>query len=324
MVAGGYAAGPALGGLVLSAVSWPWLFALHLPLGAVSLWLAWRALPREKGRRGGFDGRGALGSVVMLGSFFLAMDTLGHGAPLWQALAWLTLSGISGWLFLRRQRRASHPLLPPRLFQVPRFRLAVSASGLAFVGQGLAFVALSFLYQQEMGFSPLHTAWLFTPWPLAIMLVGPVAGRLADRVNPSVMASLGLVLLMLGLASLALLPQDAGVLDSLWRTALCGIGFGLFQPPNNREMMTSAPHELSTSASGVLSTTRTVGQSLGVALVGAFLAASAPVQTTLWAGCLACLLALVASLARMRLAEAARKNGGEQVPQVQSPGKRVQ
>ncbi|MGQ4878360.1 MFS transporter [Billgrantia sp. LNSP4103-1] len=325
VVAGGYAAGPALGGVVLSMVSWPWLFALHLPLGLVSLWLAWRALPHEKGRRGGFDGRGALGSVVMLGSFFLAMDVLGHGAPLWQALAWLTLSVGSGWLFLRRQRRASHPLLPPRLFQVPRFRLAVSASGLAFVGQGLAFVALSFLYQQEMHFSPLHTAWLFTPWPLAIMLVGPMAGRLADRVNPSLMASLGLVLLMLGLASLAMLPEDTGVLNSLWRTALCGIGFGLFQPPNNREMMTSAPRELSTSASGVLSTTRTVGQSLGVALVGAFLAADAPVQATLWAGCVACLLALAASLARMPLAETAPTSEvADKVAQVQSPNKRVQ
>lgn len=309
VVAGGYAAGPALGGLVLSVLSWPWLFALHLPLGLVSLWLAWRALPRETGRRGGFDGRGALGSVIMLGSFFLAMDTLGHAAPLWQSLAWLALSVVSGALFLRRQRRASHPLLPPRLFQVARFRLAVSASGLAFVGQGLAFVALTFLFQQEMGLSPLHTAWLFTPWPVAIMLVGPMAGRLADRVNPSVMASLGLVLLMLGLASLALLPPGAGLLDSLWRMALCGIGFGLFQPPNNREMMTSAPRELSTSASGVLSTTRTVGQSLGVALVGAFLAASAPVQMTLWIGCFACLLALLASLARMPLAGAAQGHG---------------
>ncbi|KAA0012172.1 MFS transporter [Billgrantia pellis] len=307
VVAGGYAAGPALGGLMLSVVSWPWLFALHLPLGLCALWLAWRALPRETTRRGGFDGRGALGSVIMLGSFFLAMDTLGHDAPLLQSLAWLLLSFVTGYLFLRRQRRASHPLLPPRLFLEPRFRLAVSASGFAFVGQGLAFVALSFLYQQEMGFSPLHTAWLFTPWPLAIMLVGPVAGRLADRANPSVMASAGLVLLMLGLASLALLPAEAGLADSLWRTALCGIGFGLFQPPNNREIMTSAPRELSTSASGVMSTTRTVGQSLGVALVGVFLAVGSPVQMTLWVGCLACVLSLAASLARMSLAGIAQR-----------------
>ncbi|RDB44871.1 MFS transporter [Halomonas sp. DQ26W] len=306
IVAGGYASGPALGGLVLSVANWPWLFALHIPLGLCSLWLAWRALPREPGRRGGFDGRGALGSVIMLGSFFLALDALGHNAPAWQWLGWLAVSLAAGYLFLRRQRHASHPLLPPRLFKEPRFSLAVTASGLAFVGQGLAFVALSFLYQQEMGFTPLQTAWLFTPWPLAIMLVGPFAGRLADKVNPSILANAGLLLLLSGLASLAMLKSDAGVVDSLWRTALCGLGFGLFQPPNNREMMTSAPRELSTAASGVLSTTRTVGQSLGVALVGTFLAANAPVQATLWVGCATCILALAASLARMPLAGAAQ------------------
>ncbi|PMR71014.1 MFS transporter [Halomonas heilongjiangensis] len=306
VVAGGYAAGPTIGGLVLSVANWPWLFALHVPLGLCALVLAWRALPREPRRVGGFDGRGALLSVAMLGTFFLAMDGVGHGTPVWQVLAWLATSLVAGVLFLRRQRRASHPLLPPSLFREPRFSMAVSASGLAFIGQGLAFVALSFLYQQEKGFSPLETAWLFTPWPLAIMLVGPLAGRLADRVNPSLLASAGLVLLLLGLVSLALLDAGAGVVDGLWRTGLCGLGFGLFQPPNNREMMSSVPRELSASASGVLSTTRTVGQSLGVALVGAFLAAGAPVQATLWVGGGACLLALVASLARVSSAGKAR------------------
>ncbi len=307
VVASGYAAGPAIGGLLLSVADWPWLFVLHLPLGLVALVLAWKALPREAGRRGGFDGAGALLAVVMLAGFFMAMDGLGHGAPAWRVLAWLVASLVAGGLFLRRQRRASHPLLPLSLFEEPRFSLAVSASGLAFIGQGLAFVALSFHYQQEMGFSPLETAWLFTPWPLAIMLVGPLAGRLADRVNPSLLSSLGLGLLMAGLAALALLDAEAGVVDALWRTALCGLGFGLFQPPNNREMMASVPRERSANASGVMSTTRTVGQSLGVALVGAFLAAGMAVQATLWVGGLATLLSLAASLARVPLAGAAQR-----------------
>lgn len=306
VVAGGYAAGPAIGGVLLSVADWRWLFALNLPLGVIALVLTWRALPREAGRRRGFDVSGALFSVVMLGGFFLVMDGVGHAMPVWQILLWLAASLGAGALFLRRQRRASHPLLPLSLFGEPRFSLAVSASGLAFIGQGLAFVALSFLYQQEMGFSPLTTAWLFTPWPLAIMVVGPLAGRLADRVNPSLLSCVGLALLMLGLISLALLEPDAGVNDGLWRTALCGLGFGLFQPPNNREMMASVPREQSASASGVMSTTRTVGQSLGVALVGAFLAAGAPVQATLWIGAAACLGALVASVARVPMAGAAQ------------------
>jgi len=90
------------------------------------------------------------------------------------------------------------------------------------------------------------------------MLVGPLAGRLADRVNPSLLSSTGLMLLIIGLVALALVDESTGVAGSLWRTALCGIGFGLFQPPNNREMMGSLPPERSANVSGVMSTTRTV------------------------------------------------------------------
>ncbi|WP_136247288.1 MFS transporter [Halomonas borealis] len=297
----GYAAGPALGGAILSVTGWPWLFAFPvLPaLGAIAL--AWRALPVEPGRRGGFDGWGALLAMFTLAGFFMALDGNG-GVPGAATLVWLALSLIAGAAFLARQRRAPYPLMALSMFAERRFSLAVSAQGLAFVGQGLAFVALSFLYQQEMGFSLLETAWLFTPWPLTIMVAGPLAGRLADRFNPSLLSSAGLVLLLSGLASLALLDADASVTDCLWRTALCGLGFGCFQPPNNRELMGSVPAEKSANASGVMSTTRTVGQSLGVALVGAGLAAGAPVQMTLWGGVLATGLSLLASLGRVSLA----------------------
>ncbi|RAW08401.1 MFS transporter [Halomonas elongata] len=307
VVATGYTAGPAIGGLVLSVADWPWLFALPVPIGVVAVILAWRALPREPGRRGGFDAAGAGCSILALGALFLAMDGVGHQTPVWQSLGWLALSLVVAGLFVWRQRRAPHPLLPLTLFRQRRFSLAVSASGLAFIGQGLAFVALSFLYQQGMGFSPLKTAWLFTPWPLAIMVAGPLAGRLADRVNPSLLSCLGLVVLIAGMIALADLEAEAGVVDCLWRTALCGLGFGIFQPPNNRELMASVPAERSANASGVMSTTRTVGQALGVALVGACLSVGAPVQTALWGGAVAGGLALLASFGRVSLAgEAAR------------------
>jgi DHA2 family multidrug resistance protein-like MFS transporter len=311
VVAGGYAAGPAIGGVLLSVADWPWLFALHLPLGSVALVLAWRALPREARREGGFDWAGALLSIAMLCGFFLAMDGVGHGMPAWQVAAWLGVSVAAATLFLGRQRRAPHPLMPLDIFREPRFSLALVAQGTAFVGQGLAFVALSFLFQQEMGFTPLETAWLFTPWPLAIMLVGPRAGRLADRLNPSLLSSAGLGLLLLGLALLARLGAEASVVDMLWRMLLCGVGFGLFQPPNNRELMGTVPRERSANASGVMSTSRTVGQSFGVALVGAFLATGMPIQATLWLGAFFTLLALGASLARVPMAGAAERHARE-------------
>ncbi|MGO1887481.1 MAG: MFS transporter [Halomonas sp.] len=305
VVAGGYAAGPTLSGVILSFADWPWLFAINVPLGLCSLWLAKRALPREKRRQGSFDVAGALLSIVMLASFFIAMDAVSHAAPIWQSGGWALLAVLACAGFIARQRRAPYPLLPLSVFAELRFTLAVSASGLAFIGQGLTFVALSFFYQEQMGFSPLETAWLFTPWPLAIMLVGPVAGRLADRINPSILSSTGLGLLIVGLIALALVDESTGVAGSLWRTALCGIGFGLFQPPNNREMMGSLPPERSANVSGVMSTTRTVGQSFGVALVSAALALGWPVQVTLWLGAATTLLALLVSVARMPLARRA-------------------
>lgn len=308
VVAGGYAAGPAIGGALLSVADWPWLFALHLPLGGVAVVLAWRALPRESTRPSGFDWQGALLSITMLGGGFVAMGGLGHDMAAWALVAWLGTSLTAALLFVRRQRRATHPLLPLAIFAERRFSLALAAQGSAFIGQGLAFVALSFLFQQRMDFSPLETAWLFTPWPLAIMVVGPLAGRLADRVNPTLLASLGLTLLMVGLMALAWLDPEAGVGEVLWRMALCGVGFGLFQPPNNRELIGSVPLSHSANASGAMSTSRTVGQSLGVALVGAFLAAGVAVQATLWLGALTTLAALLFSLLRVPLAQAARRD----------------
>ncbi|WP_197053292.1 MFS transporter [Litchfieldella xinjiangensis] len=306
VVAAGYASGPTLGGVVLSMVEWPWLFAMNVPLGVLALTMAWRALPTEPRRQGGFDMLGAVYSALMLAGLFLALDTLGHGGAGWEIAGLLMASLGALWLFLRRQRRASHPLLPLTLFDEPRFRLAIMVSGLAFIGQGLAFVALSFLYQQERGMTPLETAWLFTPWPLTIMFAAPLAGRLADRMNPTALSTLGLVLLLCGLVSLALLDPQASLADSLWRTALCGLGFGLFQAPNNREMMSSVPKARSANASGMMSTTRTMGQSLGVALVGMVLAAGLDsVQGTLWIGAAALALAVLVSMRRIPLTAAA-------------------
>ena len=164
-------------------------------------------------------------------------------------------------------------MLPPELFAAPRFSLAVATSFCSFLAQGLAFVALPFLFQTVYGYSPFASGLLFTPWPLSIALVAPFAGRLADRFPPPLLSTLGLFVFALGLTLLGRLGPHPSPPDIVWRASICGLGFGFFQSPNNREIMGNAPRERSGSASGVLATVRVTGQALGAALVAVVLGA---------------------------------------------------
>ena len=162
-------------------------------------------------------------------------------------------------------------------FRMPARRRSSDGTSLAsFVAQGLAFVALPFLFQSGMGYSAFVSGMLFTPWPLTIAGVAPLAGHLSDRYPPPILSTTGLAVLTLGLALLATLGAHATPLDIVLRASVCGLGFGFFQAPNNRELLGSAPRESSGSASGILATVRVTGQSLGAALVAIVLAASAP------------------------------------------------
>jgi DHA2 family multidrug resistance protein-like MFS transporter len=108
---------------------------------------------------------------------------------------------------------------------------------------------------------------LLTPWPLAIAIVAPFAGRLADRYPVWILATLGLGVMSLGLALLAIMPANPSAIDIVWREIIAGMGFGFFQSPNNRELLSSVPRERAGTAGGMVATARLFGQSLGAALV---------------------------------------------------------
>ena len=270
LVALATAVGPAFGGAVLWLASWPWLFAINLPLGIAAALLGWRYVPGQRASSGEpFDYLGAVLSAVTMGAAIMA--TGAARAP--EAGAYTLLMVAAGAAFIWRQRRAPVPLLPLEIFKYLRFSLAALTSLTAFVSQGIAILSLPFLFQNAYGYDVLGAALLFTAWPVGIILAAPQAGRLADRHPPAVLSTIGLGLLTLGLVLMALLPADAGTFGILWRECLCGVGFGFFQSPNNREMLANVPRERSGNASGVLAIARTFGQCLGAALVAVVLAA---------------------------------------------------
>jgi MFS transporter, DHA2 family, multidrug resistance protein len=328
LIAVSTAIGPALGGTLLATLSWPWLFAINVPLGLIAMPLSLRALPDTRsGTREPFDIAGALLSAIVMGALIMAADSCAQLATPGQALdAGLTAAAygftalLGGAAFIWRQRRAPQPLLPLDMFASARFSLAALTSLASFVGQGITFVALPFLFQNAYGYSAFQAALLFTPWPIGIVLAAPHAGRLADRYPAAILSTAGLVVFTLGLALLACLPDHARAWDIGWRALVCGVGFGFFQSPNNREMLSNASRERSGNASGVLAIMRTFGQCFGAALVGIILSAYAAmslaagsaamsaaqdaqaIRWALWVAVMATALATAISISRIRKA----------------------
>lgn len=345
MVAAMTAVGPSLGGMLLAVSGWEWLFAVNVPLGVVGVVLVLRALPGERTAAAGrFDSAGALLSAVAMGALIMAAEAcqrLGVAGQAdsarWQAGAFGATAIAAGCAFVWRQRRAPQPLLPLAIFSSARFSMAALTSLISFVGQGMAFIALPFLFQSNYGYSALHAALLFTPWPLGIILAAPQAGKLSDRYPPVTLSSAGLAVFTAGLVLLALLPTHAQAWDICWRGFICGIGFGFFQSPNNREMLSNAARQHSAAASGVLAIMRTFGQCFGAALMGIILSVfgshlahgtgtlaslaqdASAIRLSLWVATAATALATVISVTRMRTLKGDAAPGGEPASPPASP-----
>jgi DHA2 family multidrug resistance protein-like MFS transporter len=267
VVAASSAAGPSVAAAIMSVLSWPWLFAVQVPAGVVALGLAHLYLPRTPLAGHPFDPASAVLNAATFGLFILALDGVGRGQGAALVLAELAVSALVGWVFVRRQLVLPAPMLPVDLFRRPVFALSVATAVCAHAAQMICFVALPFYFQYVDGLSPIEIGVLITPWPAALVVMAPIAGRLADRHSAGLLGGLGLTVMTVGLLLVMALPHPASGLNVAWRLAVCGIGFGLFQSPNNRLMIASAPRDRAGAGSGMLSTSRLVGQTTGSALV---------------------------------------------------------
>lgn len=250
------AAGPTIGAAILSVAPWPWLFTVNVPLGAIVL-LASRALPDVAGSRRPLDGS----SVALNACAFAALVVGGELALSRPVLAVMLLVGAAGStaLLVRREAGRAAPLVPLDLLARLPFRVSVIASVLCFTGQTAGLVALPFYLQHAFGLTPLMTGLYLTLWPIAVALTGPIAGKLANRVQTAWLCLAGGVLLAIGLGAAAMMPLAGQPLA----LALCGAGFGLFNVPNNRSMFLAAPRERSGAAGGLQGVARLTGQTAG-------------------------------------------------------------
>ena len=275
MVVGSFTAvGPTVAAGILSVASWQWLFAINVPAGLVALAMALRSLPATPRATHRFDWISAL---LNAGTFGLLIFGIGEGAheAAWPVTAAVAAGALGfGALLVWRQLGLRSPMLPLDLYRRPIFALSSLTSMCSFAAQGLSFVSLPFYFQTVLGLTAVQTGLLLTPWPVVTALIAPVAGPLSDRYPPAILGGIGMMTLCLGLALLATLPAEPTMFGIVWRMVICGAGFGFFQSPNLKALMSAAPPERSGGASGIIATSRLVGQSTGAALVALCLSLS--------------------------------------------------
>ena len=262
-------AGPTLAAAILSVASWPWLFAINVPVGIITFYLGRKYLPanptRVLGRR--FKWKEALFNALTFGLLIGCIEAYSHDVSHTTILAGAVCLLFVGVQYVRMQLHDKYPMLPFDLLKIPAFSLSVVTSVLSFTSQMLAMVAMPFLLVNTFHYEAVGTGLLMTSWPLVIVFVAPMAGWLVGKVHPGILGGIGLTIMSAGCFLLAFVPVDTTPLGLVWRLMLCGMGFGFFQSPNNHMLLSSAPPHRTGSASGMLATARLLGQTTGAALV---------------------------------------------------------
>jgi MFS transporter, DHA2 family, multidrug resistance protein len=300
------AVGPTVAAGILSVAPWPWLFAVNVPIGAVTIPIALRALPHTRSSGVRFDAQSALWSALTFGVLVSAISGLGHGESASLGGAELAIALVFGFVLVTRQLALTSPMLPVDLLRIPLFALSVATSICAFVAQGMALVSLPFLFENTLGRTQVETGLLLTPWPLAVAVIAPFTGRLSDRYPAGLLGGCGLAVMAGGLALTSLLPAHPAAFDIVWRMLICGIGFGFFNTPNNRAIIISAPPTRAGAASGMQATSRLLGQSVGAATVALVFGLFPQQGTTVTLVVAACTAAGAAVVSFIRLAGPAR------------------
>jgi DHA2 family multidrug resistance protein-like MFS transporter len=266
VVATAAALGPTIASGVLAVAHWRWLFGINVPLGAVAIVIAFCALPDSERTPRRLNVAGAALYAGAMGLLLSGLQTLAHRTAGLLALAEIGCGCMLGWLLVHHERPRAAPLVPFDLLRVRTFALSLATSVCSFTAQMAALVALPFEIQR-LGHSAVETGLIITPWPAALAIAAPIAGRLADRYPAGLLGGLGLLTLAAGLALLVLYPVTGDATGVVWRMAMCGAGFGFFQAPNNRAIMGAAPRRRSGAAGGMLAAARLIGQTLGAAAV---------------------------------------------------------
>ncbi len=269
-VAVGLSTGPIVGGFIITYFDWRWIFLINVPVSIAALLMAAFVLKREPGKRDTFDFAGAMLLGAGLFGISLALSRAhlwGWGSPLTIGVLIVSLASIA--LFVRVEHKTQAPMLDLKLFTNRRFAFSVVAALLYFIANSSVVFVVPLAAQIALGKSALQAGLLLLPISLLSIVLAPTAGALSDRIPARYISTFGSTTFAIGALFLALLPHHPAPWLIACAVVVAGFGTSVFSQPNNSTIMGSAPPHQRGVAAGILSTARTTGQLLGVAIGGA-------------------------------------------------------
>ncbi len=280
----GLSVGPSVGGLLIAALGWQWVFFIAVPFGLLGALLGWFILPqtqlvaavaKARGAAAGRERFDWLGAALFGPAIACSLFALTYGNSWgWTSARLLGVVGLAMLLlafFVWIERRQAYPLVDFSLFRRRLFTAGIVAGLFSYAVLFGSLFLVPFYLERILLRPPNETGLLLSPVPLALGLLAPVAGIVTDRVGSRLPTVVGMLMAALALALLASFTTVA-VPVVLAMLALLGAGIGFFTPPNNSAIMGSAPPHRLGVAGGILNMTRSLGTSLGVAATGAILA----------------------------------------------------
>lgn len=278
------AAGPSLAGTMLSCMSWHWLFLINVPLGVIAFILGVRLLPQNppSDSKKRFDWKGSSMNALVFGLLFVGLAFLAQSQGLLIGVILLLIAIPLVVIYVRSQIKLDkgesdlRVTLPVDLFRNRVYSLSILTNTSSFIAQNMASIALPFLFIGAFEFSELQTGLLMTPWPLATLVVSPVIARMVEKFDAEKLASLGMSVFAFGMLTMIFASfHGASIPNIALRMTICGIGFGIFQTPNNVVMVKATPLNRTGAAGGMQSTARLTGQTLGASIVSILFATCA-------------------------------------------------
>lgn len=269
-VAVGLAIGPTIGGLLIYNFSWRAIFYINVPIGVIGYIWAERVIVEEhEAIKERFDVLGAMAAFVFLTSLLMYIskgDTFGWTSPLGIILIVIAVFFLCAFVYI--ELSVSEPMLDLSLFKNRLFTAGNLSAMFNFIAQ-FVMTFLTPFFLTYRGFSTEKIGLVMTAFPLTVFVIAPISGALTDKVGSRVLSTIGALICSIALFLMSTLKNTSTAVDVIWRLAVFGIGNGMFQSPNNTEIMGSAPRERLGIASSVLATMRNVGMVLGIAIGGA-------------------------------------------------------